>query len=142
MITVSEDVALAALNVINGRIQNGTTNPNARISLYQGTRPALPGDLNSAMKLADISLPAILFAPAYMDSGNARADAIVDNIAEANIVVTGEAQWFRIFDRNNQPVLDGSVSDASGNGDMKLQQTSLLAGRKVTIVSWITRYPQ
>lgn len=141
MITVNEQAAIAALELINGLIQVGTANPNARLAIFQGTRPATP-TAHSAILLAQFTLPTTLFGPSAIENAEANAYAVLASIPEANILSTGEAQWFRIFNRNDQAVMDGSVTDGSGNGDLKLQQTTLLAGRKVKIVSWITRYPQ
>jgi hypothetical protein len=83
--------------------------------------------------LVDFTLGDPSFAPATMvgtvASANANAVAPVDGLAN------GTATWFRIFDSNDVAIFDGSVTDQTGNGDLKLATTTIVADVPVTVVS-------
>lgn len=141
MPNLSKALVIQLLGLINGKFSEGSASaPFLRI--YQGTQPANPDALPSSMMLVEMQLPNAPFSAPSAPGNAAEAAANVSLIPEATIATTGEAQWFRAFNRDGVPFLDGTVTDGSGNGDLKLQQTSLIAGRKVKINSWITRYPQ
>lgn len=141
MITLRNTLALAILDFINAKFNEGSAGP-ARLYLYGGPRPAYPENSHVATLLGTLDLPNPLFKDGNSGPGQAVASAFLENFVEGDVVQTGVVQWYRVTNRAGQAVEDGSVTDSAGNGDLKLQETSLVAGRKFKVTSWITRYPQ
>lgn len=142
MITLRNTLAAAILNFINQQF-DAAGFEEATLQIMSGTRPQYPESPNiDGALLAVFVLPNPAFKNANMGGGMAVASAWLENLPEPNAVNSGNATWFRMIDQNGVALLDGSVSDEAGNGDLKLQQTSLIAGRPVKVASWLTRYPQ
>jgi hypothetical protein len=132
-IIISQALALAAVDNIHAAIDAGAAGGHLRV--YSGSRPANPEAAvpGASVLLVDFTLGDPSFAPATMvgtvASANANAVAPVDGLAN------GTATWFRIFDSNDVAIFDGSVTDQTGNGDLKLATTTIVADVPVTVVS-------
>lgn len=102
-------------------IDAGTTDPS--------------GDLQFATAAFAIILATLTFSnPAFGNAaaGIATAAAIT---ADLNAAGTGVAVVFRIRDRDNNEVLQGSVSSTGGGGDIQLSSTTINPADTVSITS-------
>lgn len=132
-IIISQAIALSLVDAIHARIDAGATAGNLRI--YSCARPASPEAAvpGASVLLVDFDLNDPAFAPATMVGTVASANA--NAVAPVNGIVNGTATWFRIFDSNDVAIFDGSVTDQTGNGDLKLATTTIVGGVPVTVVS-------
>ena len=132
-IIISQAIALALVDAIHARIDAGTG--PGQLEIYSGTRPANPEAAvpGASVLLVDFTLEDPAFAAATMVGTVATANAAQPDPVDG--LANGTATWFRILDSNNVAIMDGSVTDQTGNGDLKLATTTIVAGVPVTIVS-------
>ena len=103
---------------------------NSRIRLYATARPATGGDPLAA-PLVEITLDKPCGTVSAGMLTLVQADAGGDLIAE-----TGTALWARWVNGDEMHVADGSVTDASGDGDFKVSGTAgtlLYAGARALL---------
>jgi hypothetical protein len=141
MITLRNSITVEILDFINGKLEEGSSVPT-RVSVYNGPRPTYPEIAHTAQLLCTFELPGDFFGGASSVTGGAVATVNVDDLVEPDILATNEAQWFRVYNQDGVAVLDGSVTATGGGGDMQLQQTGLILGRKAKMTAWVARYPQ
>lgn len=138
-IHISNAAAKAACDSIVDLFDGGSG--PATLVIYNGTRPV---DADTAIVAQTVLVTFTLADPAFGSAvdanggGTATANAVNPVVATA----TGTAQFFRCFDSNGVSILDGSVSDTSGTGDLKLSSVSILAGIDVTVVSLTCTMPE
>lgn len=132
-IIISQAIALTLVDTIHARIDAGAAGGQLRI--YSGARPANPEAAvpGASVLLVDFELEDPAFAPATMVGTVASANAVPPD--PVNGIVNGTATWFRVTDDNNVAIFDGSVTDQTGNGDLKLATTTIVGGVPVTVVS-------
>lgn len=107
-------------------IDNGSVNATGKIEFYSGTRPSSPQVEPVGVTL----LCALNFSnPAYGPHINGRASANPISGGANNILATGMCTWFRVFDRDNNPLWDGNVSIPGRGGDIQLADTYLIRGK-------------
>ena len=125
-VQLSEAIRNARLNAIETVV--GTA-PKLRI--YSGTKPTLITSAASGTLLAELPLPS--------DWLNAASAGVVTKAGSwvtggGGAAVTGVAGYFRIVSTDgNTTFMQGTVSDLGGTGDMKINNTSILAGQTVTV---------
>lgn len=100
-----------------------------QLKIYSGNQPATADDAVAGTLLATVALA----DPAFGDAANGAAQ--MADPAAVTAAATGTAGWFRITDSTGATVMDGSVSDNTGNGDLKLSTTSLQSGGSVDIAA-------
>jgi hypothetical protein len=132
-IIISQAIALSLVDAIHARIDAGAG--PGQLEIYSGTRPANPEAAvpGASVLLVDFTLEDPAFAAATMVGTVATANAAQPD--PVNGAANGTATWFRILDSDNVAIMDGSVTDQTGNGDLKLATTTITAGVPVTIVS-------
>lgn len=55
--------------------------------------------------------------------------------ADVTALATGTASWFRIFKKGaSTSLIQGKVTDAAGNGELKLNRVAITQGEPVSIV--------
>lgn len=138
-IHISNAAAKAACDVLVDLFDAGS-GPGT-LKIYSGTRPV---DVDTAISSQTVLVSFTFADPAFgsavdaNNGGTATANAINPVTASA----TGTASFFRAFDSNGLAILDGTVSDTSGSGDLKLSSTSILSGIDVTVVSLTATMPE
>lgn len=130
--------ARAACDAINALIDAGGAAGKLRI--YSGVRPATADDAITGTLLVEFTLNTTAFA-ASTEVGNG-ATAVANTIASVTALATGTATHFRIFASDDDVILDGSVTDTSGSGDLKLSTTSIATGIDVSVVSLTATMPE
>ena len=106
-------------NLVVDSIDNGTTNSAGRLQL---------------LTAGDVILVSIPFSnPAFGDSED--GTSTVNTFATTTATGTGIAAKFRFLDRNNAIVLEGTVSDPLGNGDMTITNPNIASGDRISLGS-------
>ncbi|QIG70382.1 hypothetical protein EVB87_282 [Rhizobium phage RHph_N28_1] len=139
VVHIAHQVAIDACNNINAKIDAGSG--PGKLIIYSGTRPA---QANAAPSGATVLVTFILGDPAFAAAatvGN-NATASANSVSPVQAVANGTASFFRIVDSDDNPVLDGSVTDTSGNGDLKLSTTAIVTGIDVSVVSLTASMPE
>lgn len=118
----------------------GSTNTQATLIIYSGTQPTLVDDAlsgNTVLAQLDMSNPAFGAAVDATPGATATAAAITDDTAAD---ATGTASFFRILDRDNTPVLQGSVG-TSGT-ELIMATVAIQAGATVEVASLTITMPE
>ncbi|QIG70381.1 hypothetical protein EVB87_281 [Rhizobium phage RHph_N28_1] len=134
------EVAEAALQATMDIVVEGSISPRVVLIIYKGTAP---GDLLVAANSAD-ELARITFTLHDEYDMQAQADAVIATLnPELPQLATqsGVASFFRIFNRDNVALFEGSITDRAGNGDLKLPITNMVAGIYVRGVSLKLKVP-
>lgn len=128
MISLDPTVAATMLNAIVAAADEGFD--ASYISIYSGlvpvsastnlTNQVLLAKLTCSDPTASVLGKTLTFEPIGADTA---ADA------------TGTATFFRLFSSDNNVVLQGSVSDSSGSGDLKLGTADIVQDATVQITS-------
>lgn len=124
MITISDSLANDRLTAVLTNLDNGSG--RAKISIYDGARPAF--GVASGNVLVRISLD--------KPSGSVAGRVLTLTASDAALVLkSGDATWARVFNANGDIAFDADVSDATGQGDIRLSKTILYEGGEVTLTS-------
>lgn len=114
----------------------GTLLNNAKIRIYSGAAPADVDSAASGTLLAELTMAADAFGAASDDGTNSTVTAASitdDSSADA----TGTAGYFRAVDSAGTTThMQGTVTAASGGGDMELTNTSITGGGVVSCSSF------
>ncbi|WP_138436327.1 hypothetical protein [Marinobacter shengliensis] len=108
---------------------NGSTNPNPVLEIYDGSMPGSMGGAISDTLLATLTLTA---AVGTESGGVITFDAITDDSSADD---SGDAGWCRVLDREGDEAAYFTISDASGNGEIKFNSTAITAGTPVAVSS-------
>ncbi len=104
------------------------------IEVRTGSQPATVGTAATGTLLGTLALSDPAFGDATDASPSvATANAITD---DSSADASGTAGWFRAYDSDDNPVLDGSVSESGGGGEAILDETDIVAGGTISITSW------
>ncbi len=141
MIRLREDSASVLLQILmNNIIGDGApaTGDTAKISIYDGVRPARPEDaLSSNNLLAEISAHTSNggtehWTPVF-DANGKMAQLIISG--QFLTMATGTASWFRLYSEEGVAIFDGDVSDFTGTGELKLSTTNIVTGIFMKVTS-------
>jgi len=133
------DAAIAASNAVVDLIDTGA--PASTLIVYDGTEPADPSvAVGAQVALVTFELPDPAFGAAVdsVGGGIATANAVTAVAADAS----GTAAWFRIIDGDARVILQGSVTDTGGAGDLKVSSTSIVSGIEVSVISLTYTQPK
>lgn len=124
-----KSMADALINTINDGISASPT-----VSIYAGTRPASPEDpITDQVLLVELALNANPFTLASETSSEVVYSA--GNISPVLALADDDASFFRIVSAEGVSILDGSVSDSSGTGEMKISLIQVVQGWLVKVLS-------
>lgn len=102
----------------------------AEFRFYTGTMPATPDTAVGAQVLLGT---AVCSDPCATHSGGT---ITFDTIAEdASTDADGTAAWVRVCDGDGNGVIDGDVTNAAGDGFVKLNTTAIVAGGPLRVLS-------
>lgn len=105
------------------------------IQIRVGTQPATGQDAATGAVLATV----VLADPSF--GSPVAGVATADPIAVVSGTGTGTAGWFRAFDSDDNPVIDGAITVSGGGGDMQLNTTSISIGVDFAVTSWTVTMP-
>jgi hypothetical protein len=106
----------------------------ATIGIYDG---AMPADLETPIvaqnELVILELPSPAFADAI--ASGTGGTAVINTVPAVAATLSGTATFARLFNKNGDAVLDVDVSNADGNGALKLSSVTVVADVNVSVVS-------
>lgn len=116
----------ASGNAIVDLIDDGTVRTSGYIEIRDGDRPANPQTAPT-----DVLLSRLLFSdPAFGNfvNGRAQANPITQ---ESTILENGIAKWFRVYNRDNNAILDGLITTVGEDGDIEFENVNFIKGGTV-----------
>lgn len=133
---LSAAIARAAADLIGDSVDVGT--PASTLVIYDGTEPAtVDTAVTTQNELVIFELPDPAFGAAADVTGGA---LITGNaVTEVDAIFDGDATWFRIYDGDGLPIMQGDVTDTAGTGNLKVSSTTVVSGIAVEIVSMTFR---
>lgn len=123
-----------SIPVRNARLDALTTviGASANLIIYSGTQPADCSEAPTGTVLATLKLPSSWMVAAA--SGSKGKTGTWSDISADN---TGEAGYFRIYDSLMSICgMQGSVSESGGDGDMIIDNISIVQGQTVSVSSF------
>jgi hypothetical protein len=111
-------------------VVDGGSGP-ATLEIRSGSKPASCAAADSGDLLAEFTLADPAFGAGAV-SGLLTAAAI----SPVNALMSGTAGHFRVKDSDGECHLQGTVTDGSGNGDLKLVTTAVVEDQPVQITSF------
>jgi len=121
-LTLATTLRQDRLTTTVGDIDGGSA--AGKLEIRSGTRPAGPDSPATGTLLATVTLQ----QPSFTISGGTATLADPDPVTA---VADGEATWFRIYDGDNTPLMDGKVG--TSGADLNLATTALTTGLSVDI---------
>lgn len=104
-------------------IDNGSSYQSAYIEIRSAPRPESANDEATGRLLAVLAFS----NPAFVSFAN--GTTISDSITpDLSVNESGQASWFRIYNRDGQAVMDGDITGQGGGGDIQLENISLDEG--------------
>ncbi len=139
--SITNASAIAAVDAVADLVDVGATDANGDLKMYSGT---IPADADSALGGAvllttnEMAIPAFAAGIDAAPGGRAVANAIVDS----TIAATGTASFFRVTNRNNVAIYQGTVTVLAGGGDIELNSIALQSGATLSITSLSITMPE
>jgi hypothetical protein len=138
-LTISNALRTTACNAITALVDAGTLNPNGYVNIYTAPRPTGPEVAPSpAIRLATVPLS----NPAFSTAVNGEAIASGMGLTGIPVEATGTAAWYRVFDRDNTPLWDGSITLSGAGGDMQFNDIAFVLNGRVVLNSFKAVMPQ
>jgi len=136
--------AVACCNLVVDALDLGSVNPQATLVLYSGTVPALVDSaLSGNLVLGQLAMTAPGSGGAFGDAVDANpgatvtANAISDDTLADN---SGTASFYRAFDRNNVPVIQGTAGTVGTS--LILNNADIQAGSIISVSSLVFTFPE
>lgn len=131
-IKISKAVARLLANTAATAVDAGAA--DSTLVIYTGPEPAdADVAVTTQTELVEFVLPGDTFKDAVDVAGAAVIEA--NAIAEVDAAADGVAAWFRMYDGDGNPILQGNVTNTAGNGNLKVSSTDVVEGIAVEIVS-------
>lgn len=125
MIGITDALRDARINATLALLDAGAGTP--QLLVYAAPRPAA-GYSPSAPPLAVIDLARPI--------GSVAAGVLTLSAAAPAVATqSGQAAWARITNADGAPMIDASVSDTAGAGEVKLTTTALITGASVALIA-------
>ena len=139
---ITNAAAIEANDAVTALIDVGSADVTGDIKIYDSSVPAdADAALGGATLLAELDMTDPAFGAAGDDTPGAIATAASitdDSSADA----TGTATFFRVTNRDNLAVIQGSVTATGGGGDMELNTVSIVASAVVSISAFTFFTPE
>lgn len=139
-LSITNAQAIVACDAFVDSCDLGTGVPQATLTIYSGTPPALVDSSlsgNTVLAQLDMSNPAFGSAVDINPGARATASAISDDTA-AN--ATGTATFFRILDRNGVPRIQGSVG--TSGAELNMNSVAIQVNATVSVTSLTVTMPE
>ena len=138
-IKLAAAVAILMVDAAAGSVDTGSG--PGKLVIYDGTQPAnadTPVTTQNALVTFELADPAFGGGVDGVTGAVATGNAVTPVPAEA----TGTATWFRVTDSDDNPVMDGDVTDTNGSGALKVSSTAIIEDIDVSIVSMNITQPK
>ena len=125
----------AAADAVVDRTDDGTAETEGKLQIYAGVQPA---DADSAA-VGDLLCEVDLANPAFGNADSSGTATLLgvplSGVGTAAASTGTAAQSFRIVNRDDATVGDGSVTGTGGGGEMTLDNVSIAEGQTVTVTA-------
>lgn len=129
-ISVSTAVKNAIGNALVEIIDSGSTYSTGYIEIRSGVKPLTPSDDPTGVLLALL----LLSTPPFSDFSDGRSLSF-DILDDTSVDATGTAGWFRVYNKDGVGVMDGTVTQIGGGGDITFENINFIEGGVVSIRS-------
>lgn len=139
MLIISENLALEICDEYGLRFTAGSA-----LRIYDGVAPANPQvAITTQVLLIEVLFNDPAFDPAVIVSMPKKAAqaALAGTPLQNPVVAAGSASFFRLFSGSGDDIVQGDVSDQTGNGQVKMASTNVSTGVDATIISGFVRVP-
>jgi hypothetical protein len=123
-------------DAIVGLVDAGSNQPSGYLEIRTGSPPSSPQVAATGTLLATLRLSLPAFA--VFNNGQASANPIAPDV---DIATTGMAGWFRIYNRDNVPVIDGIITATGGGGDIEFDNINFVKGGTAAIATLVANMP-
>jgi len=113
----------------------------AYIELRSGSKPATPGDTATGTLLVTFTLNDPAFGNAGASAAG-RADLSLSPAISATGAASGDVGWFRLYDSDDNVIMDGTVSATGGGGDLTMSTVTVSSGLDVNLTSGSVTMPE
>lgn len=118
----------AACDAMVDRIDVGSG--TSTIKVYTGSQPATPDTAASGTLLVTFNLA----NPVYGAAATGVA-TLLNTPVNSTGAAAGDAGWFRVLDRDGNPVFDGVATATGGGGQLELNTVTISIGVNVQITA-------
>lgn len=122
MIAFSSTLKQSRFDNIETAISAGSSLP--KMNIYAGTRPANMGSPTGSTLVCTV----LINRPVFKTKTG--TTATINTALESNVLADGQPTWARIFDGNNNPMIDLDIGEGL---DVQVNQASFVAGSKLTV---------
>lgn len=139
--SITNAAAIAAVDAVAALVDAGSADANGDLKIYSGT---IPADADAALGGAVLLTTNEMSNPAYAGGidANPGGRAVANAISDSTIAVAGTASFFRVTDRDNGAVYQGTITVLSGGGDIELNSVNLQLGATLSITSLSITQPE
>lgn len=124
---ISNNLRNARANQVTNQLDAGSG--SATVAIYTGPQPANPDAAETGTLLATFTLEKPSFSASVAGAINVDATpALV-----TNGIADGDAGWFRGYDSDANPVIDGTVSAGGGGGNLEINTITVSIGLELRI---------
>lgn len=130
---IRPNLAVAAVDAVTSMIDTGDGDV-AQLIVFSGTPPAsVLDDVDVASEiLVTFDLPSPSFGDAAIIGDNEAVEALAFTIPMTPSTGAGDATFFRVYDKDGLPVMQGDVDD-TGVPTCLLNQKTITLGAEITV---------
>lgn len=142
-LSLSSAVGIAACDALTAKTEDGSAVAASYFRVYAGPPPATIRDaLDGAnVVLIDMEMPSPAFQPAVENLTDEVAEAAAFPVDQKPADANGRATFYRMFNKDNQPIWQGLVTAPNLGGDMELSSIDVVSGVNVVVQSFFMRVP-
>lgn len=136
---LSTSVVVALMETLLGRIDSPVLSEVAQLLIYEG---AIPPDTTNPAGTVLLTIP--LKNPSFLPKTN-NATVLEYELDYPPLLAsstTGTASYFRLVTSAGVVVLQGSVSDQNGSGDLTISTTSIRPNLLIRVVDFLIKIPK
>lgn len=136
---ISNAAAIAMCNALVDLLDAGSG--AGYIEIRTGAPPTNVDDAATGTLLATLALNDPAFGNAADDNPGAiaTANSITD---DSSADATGTAGWFRAYDSDDTPIIQGTAGESGDTPDLVLDNKDINAGQTVSVTSWTVNMPE
>lgn len=141
MTILTPSAIISAVAAGLAHLDAGDANPTAQLIIFSGTEPLSISDpVNGDSDiLATFDLPSPAFGtPSLQDDMVEALAFMIDGVTASG---EGEATFYRAYNLDGDPVIQGSVGAVAGDFDLIINQTAMTLGAEVSVASWVIGMP-
>lgn len=139
MLIISETLALAICDEYGARFTAGSV-----LRIYEGATPANPQvPITTEVLLIEVPFDDPAFDPSVIVTlpKKAAQAALAGTPLQSPVIAAGTASFFRLVNGTGDEIIQGDVTDQTGNGQVKMASVNVTTGVDATVISGFARVP-